>query len=114
LWANLPVVIVKNWSEVTIDFLDREYARLHAQAASYDWSLLQPPHWLAQIDAAANSTDAQRWVVRAVPPGMARTLLDMILPLGFQRLSGLTQAPTPRTTPKLQPTATSAQRTVRR
>jgi len=44
LYDNLPVVIIKSWSELSMGFLEKEYERVR-NGKTYDWSVLYAPFW---------------------------------------------------------------------
>lgn len=56
LRGSLPVVVVKQWSDVTEERLLQEWARIDAFPRDHwDWRRLFLPQWLARIDAHASA-----------------------------------------------------------
>ena len=45
LYADLPVVIIRDWSEVTEEFLQKKYKEL--QQKSFSWDKLYLSYWIA-------------------------------------------------------------------
>lgn len=49
IYENLPVVIVKNSSDITKEFLNKEYDRIISNLDSYNWSKLTLDYWVNKI-----------------------------------------------------------------
>lgn len=56
LYENLPVVIIKNWSEVTKEFLDNKLEEF--QKKEFDWQKIFAPYWFEKIRNVQNKIRA--------------------------------------------------------
>jgi hypothetical protein len=48
LFEELPVIIVKDWNTIDVDFLNAEYKRLHEK--KYNFSTLYSEYWKNEIN----------------------------------------------------------------
>lgn len=49
IYENLPVIIVKNSSDITEEFLNKEYDKIISNLDSYDWPKLTLDYWVNKI-----------------------------------------------------------------
>lgn len=54
LFEGLPVLLVNDWDEVTLDFLHAAYIRIHAQ--KFEYEKLFAPYWLNKIEQVKTLT----------------------------------------------------------
>src|SRR5581483_669306 len=47
LYSNLPIVIVKDWNEITEEFLDKTYKKI--TASSYNFNKVYIQYWIDEI-----------------------------------------------------------------
>jgi hypothetical protein len=49
LYHDLPVVIIKDWKEVTPEFLDAKYKELSSPERTYNFAKLYMPYWIEEM-----------------------------------------------------------------
>jgi hypothetical protein len=64
LFENLPVVIVKDWNEVTEAFLEKKYEELSHPDQNYEWEKIYIPYWFNKINSLREQA-RQEWTAKS-------------------------------------------------